>query len=267
MARRSGFEVRSCLLVVTILLCLPFSASAADPWGELRDSFKGKPSSPMASLPTPATERKTVSSPAQGDPWAQLQAIFLPFTEDEEETALVDQTVRRKVAGKFHAALAPYRELITEASERFNVPVEVIAAVIMVESSGNSKAAAKTSSAKGLMQTINATFAEARTVLKRQGLSIKNDPFDPRASIMAGTWYLNQMYQQVIRDRGPVLARSNLTSWRLPTEYYYAGPGHGRKRNPVVMIYAGGKQIRVDKSGYSNKVMRWARIMDGQRVG
>jgi len=131
----------------------------------------------------------------------------------------------------------------------------------MVESGGNPHAAAKTSSAKGLMQTIDATFAEARRALAVQGIKIRNDPFKPRASIMAGTWYLDQMYRQVIRDRGEVLQRNSITSWRLPTEYYYAGPGHGRKRSQVVMIYAGGKQIRVDKSGYSSKVLRWAHIL------
>ena len=156
---------------------------------------------------------------------------------------------------------------MAEASQIFNVPVEVIAAVIMVESSGNPVAAAKTSSAKGLMQTIDATFNSARKKLATQGITIKNNPYDPHASIMAGTWYLDQMFRQVERDRGASLDRNSLNSWRLPAEYYYAGPGHGRRRSPVVIIYSGGRKLRVDKADYSHKVLQWARMVDKSKWG
>ena len=255
------------VVVLCVLLSIPGS-SAADAWGELRAHFNPQSPAPAKRLPAAPQMQNSKSAEVEiADPWSQLQAVYLSFTEEEEFRAVNDTVVRKRIAGQFHQALDPYRELIREASERFAVPSEVIAAVIMVESSGNPKAAAPTSSAKGLMQTIDATFAEAQAELLEEGIIIENDPFDPRASIMAGTWYLDKMFKQVVCDRGPVLDRSSLASWRLPTEYYYAGPGHGRKRAPVVMIYAGGKSIRVDKSGYSNKVLKWARIMGGVDFG
>lgn len=249
-----GARVCGLLLLMTILT---FSAQAADSWGELQRRFRTDPVQRTTSLPV---ARSASRSPGE-NPWTQLQAVYLPFSQAEEETALINPRVKQKVATKLHATLAPYQNSIHEASQRFDVPVAVIAAVIMVESSGNPNAAAGTSSAKGLMQTIDATFAEARNALGADGLLIKNDPFDPHASIMAGTWYLDQMYRQVQADRGVALNRKHFTAWRLATEYYYAGPTYGRKHAPVVLIYSGGQQVRVDKAGYSSKVLRWARIM------
>lgn len=249
-----GARVCGLLLLMTILT---FSAQAADSWGELQRRFRTDSVQRTTSFPV---ARSASRSPGE-NPWTQLQAVYLPFSQAEEETALINPRVKQKVATKLHATLAPYQNSILEASQRFDVPVAVIAAVIMVESSGNPNAAAGTSSAKGLMQTIDATFAEACSSLKVNGLMIKYDPFDPRASIMAGTWYLDRMFRKVQQDRNIHLNRANISAWRLPTEYYYAGPGHGRKRSPVVMIYSGGQQVRVDKAGYSSKVLRWARIM------
>jgi len=250
--------VQSWLLAAILLIGWNPAAMAADPWGALWDQFQSHNPAPIVK---PLATKVKIPSGQKIDPWAELQAIFVPFTPQEEEKAQTNPLVRKKVAAKLNHSLAPHRKLIHEASALFNVPAAVIAAVIMVESGGNPHAAAQTSSAKGLMQTIDTTFAEARQALPAQGINIVNNPFNPRASIMAGTWYLDQMYRQVIHDRGEVLQRNSITSWRLPTEYYYAGPGHGRKRSQVVMIYAGGKQIRVDKSGYSSKVLRWAHIL------
>ena len=80
----------------------------------------------------------------------------------------------------------------------------------MVESSGNPKASAKASSAKGLMQTIKSTFAEARSGLKAIKIHIPNDPYSPKASIMAGSWYLDQMFRQMERDSGRSFNRNDL---------------------------------------------------------
>ncbi|MCF6179834.1 MAG: transglycosylase SLT domain-containing protein, partial [Geopsychrobacter sp.] len=160
MARGSWF------MVLGLLLGGVGVAAAADPWGDLRDQFKIEKKLPVIVAPstTPAPKVKTAPV-AKVDPWAQLQAIFVPFTPEEEEIAQTDPLVRKKVAAKLNRSLAPYAELISEASARFDVPIPVIAAVIMVESGGNPRASANSSSAKGLMQTINATFAEARQAL------------------------------------------------------------------------------------------------------
>jgi len=99
--------------------------------------------------------------------------------------------------------------------------------------------------------------------LRADGMVIEDNPFDPRASIMAGTWYLSRMYDQASKDRGRTVGRrQDMASWRYPLEYYYAGPGNGRKKKNLVMVYAGGRRITIDKPAYSRKVLRWAKIMD-----
>jgi len=197
------------------------------------------------------------------DPWARLRAIYLPFSQAIETAALTDHKAARKVSGHLHRALRPYAHIINDASRRFRIPPEIIGAVIMAESGGNSRAQASTSTAKGLMQTIAGTFRDAREDLLSQGIFIEDDPFDPQASIIAGAWYLDRMYAQVVTDRKrPDLNRLDIASWRYPVEYYYAGPGHGRKKKKRVIIYAGGKQVVIDKPAYSRKVLQWAKIMN-----
>jgi len=196
------------------------------------------------------------------DPWARLRAIYLPFSEAIETAALTDHKAARKVSGHLHRALRPYAHIINDASRRFGIPSEIIGAVIMAESGGNAKAKASTSTAKGLMQTIAGTFRDAREDLLSQGIHIEDDPFDPQASIIAGAWYLDRMYRQAAMDRKrPGLNRQDIASWRYPVEYYYAGPGHGRKKKKRVIIYAGGKRVVIDKPAYSRKVLQWAKIM------
>jgi soluble lytic murein transglycosylase-like protein len=196
------------------------------------------------------------------DPWARLRAIYLPFSEAIETAALTDHKAARKVSGHLHKALRPYAHIINDAARRFLIPSEIIGAVIMAESGGNSRAQASTSTAKGLMQTIAGTFRDAREDLMAQGILIEDDPFDPQASIIAGAWYLDRMYRQAAMDRKrPDLKRQDIASWRYPVEYYYAGPGHGRKKKKRVIIYAGGKQVVIDKPAYSRKVLKWAKIM------
>lgn len=244
-------------LVWGALMLFGGEAAAADPWAALQSRFEAH-AEPVFEMP----ERIVPGAAEKTDPWERLQA-FLSFTEQEEVAALTDKVVRRRVSGQLHQAVAPYRELILEAAERFEIPPEVIAAVIMVESGGNPRAKASTSSAKGLMQTIDATFAEGRQGLLAAGIAVKNDPFDPRASILAGSWYLARMFDQARSDGRIRGGRNRLDSWRQAAEYYYAGPGHGKKLGDVVVIYAGGRQVVIDKPAYSQKVMRWAGIMKG----
>ena len=205
------------------------------------------------------TTKKRVSGQ---DPWVRLRAVYLPFSESVDAAALTDRKAAQNVSGHLHKALRPYAHIINDASRRFGVPPEIIGAVIMAESGGNSRAKASTSTAKGLMQTIAGTFRDARKDLLSQGILIENDPFDPQASIIAGSWYLDRMYTQAAMDRKrPDLNRQDIATWRYPVEYYYAGPGHGRKKKKRVIIYAGGKQVVIDKPAYSRKVLQWAEIM------
>ena len=182
--------------------------------------------------------------------------------QSAESTALTDHKEAIRISGLLHEALRPYEDFIREAAMRFRVPPVIIGAVIMAESGGNSRAKTRTSSARGLMQTIAGTFQEAREDLISKGIAIDDDPFDPRASIMAGSWYLDRMYAQAAMDREEnALNRRDIATWRYPLEYYYAGPGNGRKEKERVIIYAGGKRVVIDKPAYSRKVLQWAEIM------
>jgi len=238
-------------LAVIMAVLLAGTAAASDPWKILQDKYPKESASLQSNSPS-----------SKCDPWVKLRAIYLPFTEALEKDALTDTKARRKVSGHLNRVLRPYSEIIDDAAQRFNIPKEIIGAVIMVESGGDQNAKAKTSTASGLMQTVRGTFKEARQNLSSIGVSIANTPFDPNASIMAGSWYLDRMFEQAASDRkDSVKSRHDINSWRYPVEYYYAGPGNGKKSRPIVIIYANGRRIAVDKSAYSGKVLRWARIM------
>ncbi len=85
---------------------------------------------------------------------------------------------------------------------------------------------------------------------------------DPRASIMAGTWYLDRMYKKALADKKiKNNERKNIVSWRYPLEYYYAGPVCGAKAKNKILIFSKGTQKVIDKRGYSKKIMTWAKII------
>lgn len=236
---------------VLLLILFQARAMAGDPWKALQNRLE---ESDMIQA-----EKQKISSQ---DPWQRLQAVFLPFSEKEETAALTDPGAAGKISGHLHRLVKPYISYIYKASRRFNIPQEIIGAVIVVESGGNPRAKAKTSSAKGLMQTIDSTFQAARQDLQTRKMSIADSPYDAHASIMAGSWYLDRMFTRAVADKKPGLEnRNEIDSWRLPLEYYYAGPVNGRKSNDIVVTYAGGKRVVVDKAAYSRKVIKWARIM------
>ncbi|MBM3552683.1 MAG: lytic transglycosylase domain-containing protein [Alphaproteobacteria bacterium] len=79
---------------------------------------------------------------------------------------------------------------LTEASNRFRLPVHWLRAVIRAESGGDAKSISS-KGAIGLMQLMPATYAELRT---RYGLGA--DPFDPRDNILAGAAYLRSLLDQ-----------------------------------------------------------------------
>ncbi|HEY5239303.1 MAG TPA: lytic transglycosylase domain-containing protein [Rhizomicrobium sp.] len=83
--------------------------------------------------------------------------------------------------------------LIAEASHRFNVPENWIAAVMRLESAGlltlNGKPITSSAGAMGLMQLMPATYADMRA---RYGLG--PDPYEPHDNVMAGAAYLREMF-------------------------------------------------------------------------
>lgn len=226
--------------------------AASDPWVSLQEKFK-KPA-----LPVPKVQPET-----KKDPWGILRAVFLPFSLEEEERAIVDAGAAKSLAQKINSRMAPFEEFIAKASKTFDIPVSVIKSVIMAESGANPDAKAKLSSAKGLMQTIDSTFQMARKGLLKIGIIIKNNPFDSQSSIMAGSWYLDRMYKKALADKKiKISARSNIVSWRYPLEYYYAGPVHGVKAKNKILVFSKGKKRVIDKRAYSKKIEVWARILE-----
>ena len=241
----------STIILFSSLFFLNITPATANSWQELQDSYKH-------------SARPEKINNIKPDPWLQLRAVYLPFTEKEEIQASKDSGIKSRLAGKFAKVLISYQGIIAEAAHMFNIPEEIIAAVIMVESGGNANAKAKTSTASGLMQTIKATFSEARNGLMKQNIQINESPFTPRSSILAGCWYLDKMYKTAKQDNQiPINDRKNIASWKLPLEYYYAGPGNGQKKENIIIIYSGGRRVLIDKPAYSQKVMNWARIMGG----
>ncbi len=240
------------LLVILLLVLWSENSEAGqceDPWVKLRQTF---PTVNNHSLPAKEFNKVSIDD----DPWRRLRHVVIPFSINAERVATGGG---EEFSSPIKEKLNPWREEIDNAATLFQIPTAIIEAVIMVESGGDPWARAKTSSAAGLMQTIKVTFSEARRALTKQGVIIPDDPFNPYASIMAGSWYLGKMFEQAVADGKPVVeTRSELASWRYALEYYYAGPGHGRKASPRVLIYSGGKRLLIDKPAYSQKVLTWA---------
>ncbi len=236
-----------------LLACLMFTTNlraGEDPWQQIQKRFKEQPA--------PKQEKKT----SESDPWQELRAVFLPFSLEEETRAKTSKLYAKSFSKKFYSVLEDYGSIIETAAAEFHIPVEIISAVIMAESAGNSRAAAKTTTAKGLMQTIDATFAMARTGLSQRGISIADNPFDPEASIMAGSWYLDRMFEKAVQDgRIQDPDRANIGSWRYPLEYYYAGPSNGAKKENKIMVFSKGRRRVIDKRAYSEKIQTWAQIL------
>lgn len=130
------------------------------------------------------------------------------------------------------AAIDRWQALIEAASQRFDIPVEWIRAVMVRESAGrvtlNGHPIVSPAGAMGLMQLMPATWSGLRA---RYGLG--SDPFDPHDNIFAGAAYLREMYD---RYGYPNLFAA-----------YHAGPGrfdnylqHGRPLPQTTLAYANG---------------------------
>ena len=91
--------------------------------------------------------------------------------------------------------VAHWRTFISEASSRFGIPAEWIEQVMLAESGGHThRRGLPTTShagAMGLMQLMPGTWAEIRARLR-----LGQDPHAPRDNIIAGTYYLRQMYDR-----------------------------------------------------------------------
>ena len=176
------------------------------------------------------------------------QGLF-SFSAREISSLWAPLLKKDRVIKDYRAVLDPYKAAIRRASREFNIPVEIISAVIIQESGGNAKAKAKGTSAKGLMQTIDATFDLARRNLQKRDITII-DPYDPEDSIFAGAWYLHHC-----ASLAGIPDRSDPQSWGKALEYYYVGPELGARDSSVVKVFRNGIKTYVNKQRYADMVL------------
>jgi len=98
---------------------------------------------------------------------------------------VASQPMRRTSAAK-----DPYIPFMTEAAQRFDVPLSWIRAVIHVESGGDAHAVSP-KGAMGLMQIMPDTWSDLRLRYR-----LGADPFDPHDNILGGTAYLRMLYDR-----------------------------------------------------------------------
>ena len=118
------------------------------------------------------------------------------------------------------SAADPFADFVAEAAQRFDIPATWIRAVMTVESAGDPHALSP-KGAMGLMQIMPVTWATWR-----DRLALGNDPFDPRANILAGTAYLREMHDRygssgflAAYNAGPARYEEHLATGRpLPAE-------------------------------------------------
>jgi len=120
-----------------------------------------------------------------------------------------------------HASAAnPVADVIAEAAQRFGIPAPWIQAVMTVESNGDPHALSP-KGAMGLMQIMPATWADLRI-----RFDLGDDPFDPRANILAGAAVLREMHDRygspgflAAYNAGPARYEEHLATGRpLPAE-------------------------------------------------
>jgi hypothetical protein len=114
----------------------------------------------------------------------------------------------------------PFAAFVAEASQRFDVPMNWIRAVMGIESSVRVRALSP-KGAMGLMQIMPKTYAELRA-----RYHLGPDPYDPRNNILAGAAYLHEMHDRygspgflAAYNAGPNRYEEHLaTGRRLPIE-------------------------------------------------
>jgi len=115
------------------------------------------------------------------------------------------------------------------------------------------------------MQTIDSTYAMAKKRLKQDyGISISN-PYDPRSSVFAGTWYLRHVYDWAA-ERNPILVggRADIENWKKALMNYYLGPGHERYLEGKYVVYPNGHAEPISNADrYVSKIMRFAETVAG----
>jgi hypothetical protein len=140
--------------------------------------------------------------------------------------AFAESTGSDAIANEKSRRLA-IKSALTEASNRFRLPVHWLRAVMRAESGGDAKSISS-KGAIGLMQLMPATYAELGS---RYGLG--PNPFDPHDNILAGAAYLRELLDQY-GERGFLAA-------------YNAGPGRYQD-------YLRGRSLPAETTDYVQRI-------------
>ena len=112
-------------------------------------------------------------------------------------------------------------ETVLKYSERYNVPKELIFAVILAESSFNENAVSPVG-AKGLMQLTDDTFDWLKTQINEDTRD-DTDIFDPDTNIKYGTFFLAILREEFVSDQVALCAynagRNRAREWLSNKEY------------------------------------------------
>ena len=146
---------------------------------------------------------------------------------------------------------APYEATISEHAQRHGVAVDLVRAVIQVESAFN-PAAVSPKGAMGLMQLMPATAQEL-------GVS---DPFDPDQNIRGGVTYLKRLLNRYDQNVELALAAYNAGSGNVD-KYGKTVPPFKETRNYVDKIT---KAAPVAPPAPVNVVYKWIEVVDGKPV-
>lgn len=129
------------------------------------------------------------------------------YTDKSGVVHLYNVRPHRRAGGRGQGALALPMVLldpvIAESASRWNIPPELVKAVIQVESNFN-PSAVSAKGAIGLMQLMPETARELEPFI---GESI--DPYDPVQNVRAGTLYLRMLVNRFGGDLNKVLAAYN----------------------------------------------------------
>lgn len=119
--------------------------------------------------------------------------------------------------------ISRYGKSIIQAANALDIPHEVLVKLIAVTSGGNPWANNPMASAKGLTMIDDQTFDKAQNALAGWDILIPNDPFDPKANIFAGAWYLDRIFKdRMARLPSAHLDRYNINDWEEALAFYTA---------------------------------------------